>query len=213
MKNQINQFRGATRYLSNFYDAPVVYQGQKFRNSEAAFQAAKVKDLNQRIPFLNLDPSRAKSLGRRVQLREDWEEIKDQVMFDVVLDKFTRNPDIREKLLATGDAFLTEGNDWNDMYWGMDLETGEGRNQLGKILMEVRTLLKPLQIMTPIPINEDAAIYSGEGDETVELRYTFKGEQYSIAASKIEYLIKFILGKAKIQTEDLHKWIKELKVD
>lgn len=44
-------------------------------------------------------------------------------------------------LLATGDAVLKEGNTWNDVFWGVSLKTGQGENNLGKILMRVREKL------------------------------------------------------------------------
>ena len=57
-------------------------------------------------------------------------------------DKFTRNRDLKEKLLATGDAELIEGNTWHDTYWGYDITKKRGKNKLGKILMVVREDLR-----------------------------------------------------------------------
>ena len=64
------------------------------------------------------------------------EEVKDKVMYEIVLAKFTQNPDLKEKLLATGDEHLEEGNTWGDTIWGT--VDGVGENRLGKILMRVR---------------------------------------------------------------------------
>ncbi len=68
--------------------------------------------------------------------RKGWEEIRLTVMEDVQLAKFTQYPELREKLLATGDAELIYNNDCGDSYWG--LFEGSGENNLGKILMKVR---------------------------------------------------------------------------
>lgn len=76
-------------------------------------------------------------------LRKDWESVKVNVMRYAVLSKFWENEDIREKLLDTGDAVLVEHTD-RDSYWG-DGGNGSGRNMLGRILMEVRTVLKDEQ--------------------------------------------------------------------
>ena len=54
--------------------------------------------------------------------------------------KFTKHKDLKEKLLATGDAYLEETNHWHDTFWGVC--KGKGQNHLGKILMEVREELK-----------------------------------------------------------------------
>ena len=86
--------------------------------------------------FTNLSPSSAKALGRRVPLRSDWEEVKDFIMEAVCYAKFTQNEGLKEKLIATGDAKLVEGNTWNDIYWGMC--KGKGQNKLGEILMKLR---------------------------------------------------------------------------
>lgn len=85
--------------------------------------------------FYLLDPSEAKRLGRRVKLREDWEEVKELVMYEICYHKFSQNPDIRKMLLDTGDAELIEGNTWGD-------KIGVGENRLGKILMRIRNELK-----------------------------------------------------------------------
>jgi ribA/ribD-fused uncharacterized protein len=86
--------------------------------------------------FTELSPSSAKYLGRHVELRSDWEDVKDNIMYEIVYNKFSNNLDLRNSLHNTGDAELIEGNWWNDKYWGMS--NGEGQNKLGKILMRVR---------------------------------------------------------------------------
>ncbi len=136
----IDEFRGKNYFLSNFYSAPVTYEGITYENNEAAFQAAKVLDKSEREKFAKLDPSSAKRKGRRVQLRHDWEKVKFDVMYQVCLAKFTQNEDLRKKLLATGDEHLEEGNTWGDRIWGT--VNGKGQNNLGKILMRVREELK-----------------------------------------------------------------------
>lgn len=134
----INSFTGKYYFLSNFYMAPVSYNGWYYTNNEAAFQAQKTKNrrLKFQLFFFQASPSEAKAAGRKVELRSDWEEVKDKVMYEIVLTKFTQNPDLKEKLLATGDEHLEEGNTWGDTIWGT--VDGVGENRLGKILMRVR---------------------------------------------------------------------------
>ena len=136
----INNFKGKYYFLSNFYSAQVMYEGLLYKNNESAFQSAKVKDLERRKQFCELDPSVAKRKGRNVLLRQDWENVKDEIMYQCVKDKFTRNLDLKQKLLDTDDEELIEGNTWNDTYWGIC--KGRGKNMLGKILMRVREELK-----------------------------------------------------------------------
>ncbi len=59
-------------------------------------------------------------------------------MYDIVKCKFSMNDGLKEKLLATGNVILVEGNTWNDTYWGYDLNKKQGLNKLGNILMQVR---------------------------------------------------------------------------
>ena len=132
----INKFDGKYAFLSNFYDAPVEYNGLCYLNSEAAFQAQKTTDEIERIKFTHLNPSEAKRLGRKVNLRNDWENVKTQIMYEICYAKFTQNSDLAQKLLDTGNQTLVEGNTWNDTFWGVCEDAGE--NHLGIILMQIR---------------------------------------------------------------------------
>lgn len=83
----------------------------------------------------------AAKMGRRRDLprREDWEEVKIGVMKEALIAKFTQHQDLKELLLSTGDAILIEHTS-NDAFWA-DAGDGTGRNELGKLLMEVRAEL------------------------------------------------------------------------
>ena len=140
--NKISLFDGEFAFLSNFYDCPVVIEGLQYPNSEAAYQAMKCENKEERIQFTNIKAGKAKRLGRKVKLRSDWNDIRLDIMKQILMDKFTRNPELGEKLLATGNAELLEGNYWHDTFWGVDNKTGVGENHLGKLLMEVRENLK-----------------------------------------------------------------------
>lgn len=138
--NAIKSFSGKWFFLSNFYRCTVPYNGIEYKSSEAAFQAQKTLDDQERLKFVNVTPSESKHLGRSVKLRSDWEEVKDNIMFDIVKSKFDNNSDLKIELLETGDRDLFEGNTWNDKYWGVVHTENEliGKNNLGKILMKLR---------------------------------------------------------------------------
>lgn len=141
MSLTIRYFDGKNRYLSNFYEAPIEYNGLSYKNNEAAFQAQKVLDNETREQFCELPPNLAKRLGRKVKLREDWDEVKVDIMKEICRTKFETHPNLMDRLLTTGNRPLVEGNDWNDTFWGVDDENG-GENNLGKILMELREEFK-----------------------------------------------------------------------
>lgn len=138
--DKIDSFKGKYYFLSNFYKATVTFDGITYTNNEAAFQAQKVLDHNTRLEFSKLNPSQAKYKGRRVELREDWEDVKCNLMYDICKAKFTQNLGLREMLLSTGDSYLEEGNNWGDKTWGT--VNGVGSNLLGIILMEIRNVLQ-----------------------------------------------------------------------
>lgn len=138
----ICQFRDDYYFMSNFYPFKLIYNGIEYQNTEAAFQAQKCKYLPERNQFSKLNPSEAKRLGRHVELRPDWEQVKDGIMFNIVLTKFSSDEYLAYKLLKTGEEVLMEGNTWKDTYWGVDLDTMQGKNKLGLILMKVRDVLR-----------------------------------------------------------------------
>jgi len=140
----IKGFFGDYRFLSNFWPCfyPISYNGFEFHYVENAFMAAKSLDEDDQKKFIDLKPAEAKKLGRTIKLRDDWETVKFDFMFWFNLQKFNENSGLKEKLLATGDRYLEETNHWGDKIWGYDVKTNAGENNLGKILMRVRSLLK-----------------------------------------------------------------------
>lgn len=136
--NNVKGFFAEYRYLSNFHVCPVYFEGVCYPSTENAFMAAKTLDLEQRVAFETIEPKEAKALGRKIALRTDWETVKYDVMAAVNFDKYYRNLDIREKLVSTGDKLLEETNHWGDKIWGTDPD-GNGENNLGKILMNIRS--------------------------------------------------------------------------
>ena len=145
-QKKIDAFFGDYRFLSNFHIAPVRYNGLYYPSSEAAYQAAKCRTEEERRAFCSYSPSEAKYYGQMVKLRPDWEDVKEQVMEDIVRAKFTQNQYLGDWLLNTGDAELIEGNNWGDTTWGVDIRTKKGKNLLGKILMKVRAELKEKEV-------------------------------------------------------------------
>jgi ribA/ribD-fused uncharacterized protein len=141
MPEIINRFSGRYHFLSNFSAAEVWYQGESYPSVEHAYQASKTEDyLERRTIQTAATPNLAKRIGRSVNLRKDFEVMKTLIMYDLVRQKFRQHPELSEKLLATGDAVLIEGNWWGDTFWGVC--DGQGENHLGRILMEVREELK-----------------------------------------------------------------------
>ena len=129
--------------FSNFARFPIRLGGKTWPTSEHYFQAQKYAGTPREEEIRTAKtPSEAARLGRdrKQKLRRDWESVKDQVMREAVLAKFTQHEQLRALLLSTGDEVLVEHTE-NDNYWG-DGADGSGRNMLGRILMSVRDELR-----------------------------------------------------------------------
>lgn len=136
----IESFDGPNRFLSNFTMAEVALDSVLYPSVEHAYQAAKTLDPGGRMAVRDCPtPGQAKRLGRSLKSRPDWPQVKLAIMEDLLRQKFTRHPGLRDKLLATGDQELVEGNTWGDTFWGVC--RGEGTNHLGRLLMKIRSEL------------------------------------------------------------------------
>jgi N-glycosidase YbiA len=129
--------------FSNFAAFPITLKGKRWPTSEHYFQSQKFTEASHREEIRRAKTPMIAALhgrDRKKKLRRDWESVKDNVMRDAVLAKFTQHQELGELLLATGEAKLVEHTD-NDDYWG-DGGDGSGKNMLGRILMEVRAKLR-----------------------------------------------------------------------
>jgi hypothetical protein len=117
----------------------VEWDGLVYGSAEAAYQSGKYP-LAERDVFTKLDPDAARRFPRTKPYDDAaWQEHKVQAMREIVWAKFSQNPELAEKLLATGERYLEETNWWGDNTWGV--YQGEGQNLLGKILMDTRARL------------------------------------------------------------------------
>ncbi len=145
-------FHDEYRWLSNFWFAKVEAYGIEFPTVEHAYVASKI-DPNESDLFgasaeekmrgiAALDtPGKAKRAGRKLKLREDWEQVKEGIMLELSRQKFS-HPELAKKLVATDNRPLFELNFHGDRIWGVvEAEPGklEGFNLLGQALMRVRS--------------------------------------------------------------------------
>jgi len=129
-------------FLSNFALATIKIDSVKWPSSEHYYQAQKFNDPQLQDSIRQAStPDKAFSLSREYAqfVKSDWMAVRDSVMRDVVMKKFSQNPFYAYQLVATGEQVLTE-HSHKDTYWG-DGGDGSGRNELGRILMDVRSHL------------------------------------------------------------------------
>ncbi|MEO7001424.1 MAG: NADAR family protein [Ktedonobacterales bacterium] len=132
--------------FSNFSAQGIALDGAWWPTVEHYFQAQKFvgtanTTYGERIRRATT-PKQAATLGRsrQIPLRPDWEEVKDDVMLRAVQCKFETHERLRKLLLSTGDEEIIEASP-SDYYWGCGAD-GSGRNQLGRLLMLVRSRLR-----------------------------------------------------------------------
>ena len=156
--------------FSNFYEAPFVLDNIEWKTVEHYFQAQKFEDKTYQYYIrMASTPNKAKLLGnqkkhfryitskihpilckellfgivdkyKHLKLKSNWEEIKDDIIYNAVFAKFSQNESLKKILLDTEPRKLYESTR-NDTYWGIGKD-GTGKNKLGQILMKVRVDLK-----------------------------------------------------------------------
>lgn len=145
---EVKGFFGEYRFLSNFWPANVYLDGEKYAYTENAYQAAKYKK-ELRGKLQECSPKEAIIFARENPLDQhtldEWNLIKLEVMRKLLIQKFDKDLNFEnyKKLKETGNKYLEETNYWGDIYWGVSKsdikEEGVGGNQLGKLLMEIRS--------------------------------------------------------------------------
>ncbi len=134
----ITRFSGEYDFLNNRYSCRFVWEGQEYNCAESAFQASKCQDESDRKFFSRCSADKASAKGNEVTPSPEWELSKVETMASIISEKFSQNAPLREKLLRTRGKTIVYGNNRHDTFWGVDLYSWQGDNQLGKILMNVR---------------------------------------------------------------------------
>ena len=122
------------------YPAPITIDGNRFGSCDhyllfRRYAGTKYKKEIQKCQ----DAESARKLCHGVKPKYNWEENRDAAMKTALNAKF-KQPEYRELLLSTEPKELVFHN--KDKYWGDGGLDGGGQNQLGKLLMELRSEFK-----------------------------------------------------------------------
>lgn len=129
-------------FLSNFYPCTFTCKGRVWSSSEHFYQAHKfihhpeIFELVRQAPTCEECYKLAWSF--KASFREDWKDIRDEIMWEALVAKFTQNPTLLLQLRETAGKVLVE-NSLKDNHYGCG-EEGLGLNILGKMLMVLREI-------------------------------------------------------------------------
>lgn len=137
--NKIKEFRGEFFWLSNFAPCKIILNGIEYQSTENAYKSQQSDDIKWKEFCSNpyTKPRYAQQVSKNIKKVDNWNNLKLSVMENVLRQKFLQEP-YRSLLIATSGFYLEEGNSWGDVFWGVDIKTDEGENNLGKILMKIR---------------------------------------------------------------------------
>lgn len=133
-------------FLSNFYLVDLNIDNKYYPSVEHYYQSCKASNIKEHEYIRSAhSPSEAKRRGMFIELRKDWEEVKYDIMYKALIEKFSDRI-LSKKLLETKKEYIEEGNYWHDNIWGNcycpKCAKVNGENALGFLLMKVRRKLK-----------------------------------------------------------------------
>lgn len=135
-------------YLSNFSAFAVWWDGRWLFTAEHAYHWARFELPEGRGQLLQDCVFRCTSAyeafrfaqENKSKQRPDWDDVKVDVMRNILCAKATQHEYVSRKLLQTGQRVLIE-NSWRDSFWGWGPQR-DGQNMLGKVWMQVRHQLR-----------------------------------------------------------------------
>ena len=143
-------------YLSNWYPVQFSVDGIDFSSMEQFMMYRKAQCFQDKKTADKIlqteDVAQIKKLGRDVKGYDEnfWNGVRQIVVYEGLLAKFSQNHDLKEKLIGTDNAILVECA-VKDQIWGIGLSMKDenrynrskwrGQNLLGYALMMVRDQL------------------------------------------------------------------------
>lgn len=134
---------------------PVVYP-----TAEHAFQAMKTDVFDDRVQISNLNVYDARKFARSIPLDTyEWDTRKFFAMKEVLTCKFEQDEELAKQLVQLNGQIVMASE--KDMFWGKNIYTNEGENNMGVILSEIRDSLQ-MKIQDKL---EDEILEELESDE------------------------------------------------
>jgi predicted NAD-dependent protein-ADP-ribosyltransferase YbiA (DUF1768 family) len=121
MYDELNKIHDWRRILSNLYSHEFIYDDKIYNSVEHAFQSKKIEIVDKAYWFCKNsgndigmgDGLIARKNRKLIILKPEeliiWNNIKNQIMYKILLAKFTQIPIAKQVLLLTHDAILLHG--------------------------------------------------------------------------------------------------------
>src|SRR5688572_3950355 len=120
---RLTRFEGEFEFLRNEYPANVYHEGNAYPSVVAAYEEA-----------------RQQHARLRLGMQREWDEEKRVPLVKRLIRSKFAAPELRAKLLGTGEKHLSDQREDADPFWGMP--SGQGENTLGRLLMELRAQMR-----------------------------------------------------------------------
>ena len=126
--------------LSNFFPCKFHVNGEWVKSVEHYYQAQKyIHNQEHYDEVMNAStPAHAKKIGRKYEIRDNWDGVKYGIMVDAIYAKFSQVQECRTVLLNTKNYPIHEDSPF-DYVWGW---RNNGDDLLGEILMNTRTTIR-----------------------------------------------------------------------
>mmetsp|Transcript_27029 Transcript_27029/g.62448 ORF Transcript_27029/g.62448 Transcript_27029/m.62448 type:complete len:581 (+) Transcript_27029:73-1815(+) len=135
---RIDAFEGPFEFLALDTPCNVMWDGVMYQSAQHALLAAQYPEAAQDISCVET-LTEAKKAAQEVPECSDWSSVRLKAMEKIQRDKFRRSADYQQQLKETGTRELAWDND-DDGFWGTI--KGAGQNQLGNVLMNVRSSIQ-----------------------------------------------------------------------
>lgn len=142
-ETQIFFYENEFYVFSNFSAFTTQWKGKLYPTSEQAYQAERYEDESTKELIRTARSAHEAfvyAMTHKDADRKDWDDVRVSIMKDILRAKVEQHPYVKQKLLESGTKELIEDS-WRDDFWGWG-PNKDGKNQLGKLWMELRSELR-----------------------------------------------------------------------
>jgi len=130
-----------SNWFSNMLDAEIIIDGETYQSTESYYQSQKATNEKDRLYIGSLSGPKSKIEVQKIIHKIEWNDIKIDIMKKALKAKFSKRY-WKILLMSTENDPIIEWNNWGDKFWGVTVHDNQGKNNLGKLLMDIREEFK-----------------------------------------------------------------------